>query len=155
MSTEMVNHPKHYNNHPSNIEAIEVIRSMSFNIGNTFKYVYRRNDKNHVIQDLKKSIWYIEDEIKRREKWGYTFFAKLFTPLFYLGRQDLYTEYKHRGELIDEIIKHEQSFLCARIYRLLHRADIEFWDTTSLRAVKACLDSMITEEQFYLYGGEV
>ncbi len=68
-SKEMVNHPRHYNNHPSEIEAIDVIRSMCFNIGNGFKYIYRRNDKNNAIQDLKKAIWYIDDEIERRNKW--------------------------------------------------------------------------------------
>jgi hypothetical protein len=158
MSKEMVDHPKHYNNHPSGIEAIEIIRSMCFNIGNSFKYVYRRNDKDHVIQDLKKAIWYIEDEIKRRDKWGYTFFAKLFVPVFYLGRQDIYSEYKHRGELMGEICKSEQSHFCSSIYRLMHLADVEFWNTTHLRNIKARIESMISEEQFYLYGlygGEV
>lgn len=30
---EAVNHPKHYNSHPSGIECIEVVRHMSFNVG--------------------------------------------------------------------------------------------------------------------------
>ena len=32
-----VDHPKHYNMHPSGIECIDVIRPMSFNIGTAIK----------------------------------------------------------------------------------------------------------------------
>lgn len=154
MSKEMVNHPKHYNNHPSEIEAIDVIRSMCFNIGNGFKYIYRRNDKNNAIQDLKKAIWYIDDEIERRNKWGYTFFAKLFMPLFYLSRQDLYTEYAHRGDIIHTIINHENSLICARLYLILHAADIEFWDTKNLIEAKMFIKDMLVDEEFFARGGE-
>ena len=66
---DMVNHPSHYTSHPSGIEAIEVTRHMNFNLGNAMKYLWRagiKDDKKH-IEDLKKAIFYIHDEIARIE----------------------------------------------------------------------------------------
>lgn len=34
-----INHPIHYNSHPSGIECIEVAHHMSFNLGNVIKYI--------------------------------------------------------------------------------------------------------------------
>lgn len=66
---EAVNHPSHYNADPSGIECIEIVRHRNFNIGNAIKYLWRAGlkDGNKDVQDLKKAIWYIEDEIKRLE----------------------------------------------------------------------------------------
>lgn len=63
--TDPVNHPKHYNNHPSGIECIDVVRYMNFNRENAIKYIWRAGDKGNEIQDLEKSIWYLRDEIER------------------------------------------------------------------------------------------
>jgi hypothetical protein len=62
-----VNHPSHYTSDPSGIECIEVTRHRNFNIGNAIKYLWRNGlkDSDAQIQDLEKSIWYIQDEIKR------------------------------------------------------------------------------------------
>jgi len=67
--SESVNHPDHYQD-KSGIECIEIARHRTFNIGNAFKYLWRAGIKNQdtQIEDLKKAIWYIEDEIKRIEK---------------------------------------------------------------------------------------
>ena len=64
-----VNHPKHYTSDPSGVECIEITRHRNFNIGNALKYLWRAGlkDGNSDIQDLKKAVWYIEDEIKRLE----------------------------------------------------------------------------------------
>jgi hypothetical protein len=64
---DSVNHPKHYTQHPSGIECIEITRHMNFNLGNCIKYLWRTDHKNG-LEDLKKARWYLEDEIKRREK---------------------------------------------------------------------------------------
>lgn len=61
-----VNHPKHYNNHPSGVECIEIIRHMGFNLGNALKYIWRADLKNDAIEDINKAIWYLNDELKRR-----------------------------------------------------------------------------------------
>ena len=71
--TDNVNHPSHYNSHPSGIECIEIARHHNFNIGNTIKYLWRAGlkseegmeDTDKQVEDLKKAIWYIQDEIKR------------------------------------------------------------------------------------------
>lgn len=67
-ASERVNHPQHYT-HPSGVECIEVVRHMNFNLGNAIKYIWRCGSKEGVtdIEDLKKALWYINDEIKRRE----------------------------------------------------------------------------------------
>jgi len=60
--------PKHYNSHPSGIEAIEITRHENFNVGNALKYLLRHRYKGNPITDLKKAQWYLADEIKRLEK---------------------------------------------------------------------------------------
>ena len=65
---DMVNHPPHYKAHPSGIECIEITRHMNFNLGNAIKYLWRSGEKGNQVEDLKKALWYIEDEIKRLEK---------------------------------------------------------------------------------------
>jgi Protein of unknwon function (DUF3310) len=83
-----VNHPSHYTSHPSGVECIDIVRPMTFNIGNVIKYCWRAGlkespprmeptsysqavapviDPKH-IEDLKKARWYLDDEIQRLEK---------------------------------------------------------------------------------------
>ena len=65
---ERVNHPPHYNQHPSGIEAIDVIEHMSFNIGNAMKYLWRADFKEDAVEDMQKAVWYITREIEKRKK---------------------------------------------------------------------------------------
>lgn len=60
-----VNHPWHYNLHPSGVECITVVEHMSFNVGNAIKYLWRAGHKGDAIEDLKKAIWYAQREIER------------------------------------------------------------------------------------------
>jgi hypothetical protein len=56
-NNDNVNHPKHYNNHPSKIECIEITKHHNFCIGNAIKYLWRaglKGDKEKEIEDLKK-----------------------------------------------------------------------------------------------------
>lgn len=66
--TDPVNHPSHYNSHPSGVECIEITRHMNFNLGNATKYLWRAGLKGDAIEDLKKAVFYLNDEIKRREQ---------------------------------------------------------------------------------------
>lgn len=69
MSTEtpdMVNEPPHYRSHPSGVECIDIAESMSFCLGNAFKYLFRAGEKNDLVEDLKKAEWYLNREIKLR-----------------------------------------------------------------------------------------
>ena len=63
-----VNHPTHYNSHPSGIECIQVTEHMGFNIGNAIKYLWRADLKGNALQDLDKAKWYINREIEKRLK---------------------------------------------------------------------------------------
>lgn len=81
---ENVSHPSHYTQlkEKSGIEVIDIARHMNFNLGNAIKYILRSGKKPIIdrdlsddfkkaaIQDLKKAIWYLNDEINRIEKWG-------------------------------------------------------------------------------------
>lgn len=68
---DRVNHPSYYQD-PSGVECITVTRHRDFNIGNAMKYLWRAglkkeegiSDINKQIEDLKKAIFFINDEIK-------------------------------------------------------------------------------------------
>jgi hypothetical protein len=62
-----VNHPSHYNSHPSGVEAITIIEHMPFNIGTAMKYLWRAGlkEQSPTVQDYQKAIWYINREIQR------------------------------------------------------------------------------------------
>lgn len=67
--TDMVNHPPHYTSDPSGVECLDIVRHRNYNIGNAIKYLWRagiKNEDKH-IEDLKKAVFYINDEIKRLE----------------------------------------------------------------------------------------
>jgi translation initiation factor 2B subunit (eIF-2B alpha/beta/delta family) len=74
-TSDNVNHPKYYNEHPSGVECIEIARHYCFSIGNAIKYLWRAGlkkdasltDKEKEIEDLKKAIWYIQDRISELE----------------------------------------------------------------------------------------
>jgi hypothetical protein len=59
-----VDHPVHYNTHPSGVECIDIVRHMGFNLGNVVKYLWRDGikDTEVEIQDLEKALWYLQDE---------------------------------------------------------------------------------------------
>lgn len=71
---EKVNHPSHYTwlKDLCGIEVIDITRHLDFNLGNSIKYILRSGhkreegytDKQKTIEDLKKAVWYLNDEIK-------------------------------------------------------------------------------------------
>lgn len=75
MSTDNVNNPKHYNDHPSGVECITITEHMNFNVGNAVKYLWRAGLKQSPgkdqaakhLEDLKKAAWYVNREIQRVE----------------------------------------------------------------------------------------
>jgi hypothetical protein len=66
--SDSVNHPKHYTNHPSGIECIQITEHMGFNLGNAIKYIWRADLKGKPTEDLYKAVWYLQREINRRTK---------------------------------------------------------------------------------------
>ncbi len=65
MKHDPVNHPKHYTEHPSGVECIEITEHMNFNVGNAIKYLWRAGLKGEQVEDLRKARWYIDREIAR------------------------------------------------------------------------------------------
>ena len=65
MNHDNVNHPKHYTEHPSGVECIEITEHMNFCVGNAIKYLWRAGLKGEQIEDLRKARWYIDREIAR------------------------------------------------------------------------------------------
>ena len=69
--TNHVDHPQHYNRHPSGIECIDLIEWMPFNLGNAVKYLWRAGLKSEdTITDLRKAKWYAEREQERVIQYG-------------------------------------------------------------------------------------
>lgn len=64
---EKVEHPVHYNSHPSGIECIEIVQHHNFPIGSAIKYLWRQGLKpgEHSVVDLEKAKKYIQFEIDR------------------------------------------------------------------------------------------
>jgi hypothetical protein len=73
--SDNVNHPKHYTQHPSGVECIQITEHMGFCVGNAIKYLWRHEQKGGV-EDLKKARWYIDREIGRQENVNETDFVK-------------------------------------------------------------------------------
>ena len=69
-SESAVEHPKHYNSHPSGIECIAIVRHMNFTLGSAVKYIWRAGLKDCAtkLEDLEKARWYIDDEIASIKK---------------------------------------------------------------------------------------
>ena len=66
MNNDAVNHPSHYTD--GGIETIDFIeaKKLPYHLGNAVKYISRagKKDQNKTIEDLQKSVWYIERYIK-------------------------------------------------------------------------------------------
>lgn len=62
-----VDHPYHYNSHPSGVECIDIAEHYNFNVGNAIKYIWRAglkkeqglSDLEKELQDIDKAIWYL------------------------------------------------------------------------------------------------
>lgn len=74
--TEQVSHPSHYAwlKDLCGVEPLDICRHLDFNTGNAIKYLLRRDkvDGNKTktekrIEDLRKAVFYIQDEIKLLE----------------------------------------------------------------------------------------
>lgn len=65
--TDEVNHPPHYNKHPSGVECIDIAEAFNFNLGNALKYIWRAALKGGR-KDLQKALWYIQRELDRTKE---------------------------------------------------------------------------------------
>lgn len=65
---EIINHPEHYNKHPSGVECIDIVECFNFNLGSALKYIWRADHKGTDIEDLEKAAWCIRRELDRRQR---------------------------------------------------------------------------------------
>jgi hypothetical protein len=67
-----VDHPKHYNLHPSGIECIDVIEHMTANVALAIKHIWRAGLKESeaTLKDFDKALWYLNRERARLVKMG-------------------------------------------------------------------------------------
>jgi hypothetical protein len=99
MTTEKVNHPAHYNQHPSGIECIQIAEHLNFSLGCAFKYLWRAGSKEGVSarEDLEKALWYV-----KREKWKHDNFS-LFKKFLFLAFPVSY-QATFQTEFIEQVI---------------------------------------------------
>ena len=94
----LINHPAHYNNHPSRIEAIDIIENFNFCLGNAFKYIFRYQLKGGS-EDLNKALWYLERQVSSSPLNVFTPNEKLLNKAEALiraeGNKDLKTIYQN------------------------------------------------------------
>jgi len=65
---EMVNHPRHYNAHPSGVEAIEICEGAGFCVGSAIKYLFRCDEKGSRKVDLQKAAWYLARHLGNQDE---------------------------------------------------------------------------------------
>ncbi len=70
MDEDIIEHPTHYNSHPSGIECITIVQHFEFNIGNAIKYLWRAGLKEGTDYetDLLKARQYIDFELARNQE---------------------------------------------------------------------------------------
>ena len=60
-----VNHPSHYTWIPG-VQAIQICEQLPFCLGAAVKYIIRADHKGDPIKDIRKAIWNLRRELKRR-----------------------------------------------------------------------------------------
>lgn len=91
---DSVNHPSHYNTHPSGVETIDIVREFDFALGNAWKYLMRFRYKGKPKEDLEKAVWYMND---------------------YMSHRDLYNDFsvKHSNEKTEMLINKARKVIAA------------------------------------------
>jgi hypothetical protein len=135
-----VNHPSYYTSHLSGVEAIDLSEVLSFNTGNAFKYVFRRDGKLNPVQDLQKAKWYIEREIKRlNESWLRFIPTRLLNLV--LTNPDL-SDY--HLELAAKVVSAETDLNAKSFYKsIFFTAEVKGYADYELKNASACIDKLI------------
>jgi len=100
---DLVNHPKHYTQHKSGVECIEITEHLMCNRANAIKYAWRANDKGCTREDLQKCEWYINREIKRLQRGNNVPDYSYDLDVVYTRLYDYYKDYEFDKRLFDFI----------------------------------------------------
>lgn len=127
-----VNHPQYYNT--SKVEAIEVLDSFSFSLGNAIKYLWRMDDKHdNPLEDCNKARWYIFYTLDNRKEC----YLEYYNPFRYFL-------FKRRTKKLEEHFKCvEINGTIKDIIRSLNKADYYFKNTIHLEIALMYLESYI------------
>lgn len=101
--SDLVNHPKHYTQHKSGVECIEITEHLMCNRANAIKYAWRANDKGCTREDLQKCEWYIIREIKRLQRGNNVPDYSYDLDVVYTRLYDYYKDYEFDKRLFDFI----------------------------------------------------
>ena len=68
-TNDPVNHPEHYQQHPSGVECVTIASGFDYLIGNCVKYLWRAGLKGKdPLGDYKKARFYLDYKIKQLEE---------------------------------------------------------------------------------------
>lgn len=134
---DAVNRPRHYNSHPSLIEAIEVTENYGFCLGNAIKYLWRLGQKDASAQELAKARWYVKREIDflHRTQVEAHYKVSYLNPLnkgIVLGLIERYLDHEPEGTLKD-------------VKQLLMRAPLFVTSIDALEVAEGLLLKLIAE----------
>jgi hypothetical protein len=103
---ERVDHPRHYNQHPSGIECIELIEHLPANLANAVKYIWRCGLKatETPLRDLKSARWYTKREEERIEL--YELYEESSRKTDVVWRALVYRIMKQENGLLGEYLSH-------------------------------------------------
>lgn len=131
--SEAVDHPRHYNAHPSGVECIEIVRYMSFNLGNAFKYTWRAGDKGDAVEDLEKALWYVRDERSAGRE--------TFTPAIHRGGREALRRAIHAET------SRKKSIALGSLWRADNEASCSIRRSSSLTFACQAIEAMIAERK--------
>ncbi len=87
MTTDLINHPEHYEGQAIKLEPIDFCERLPFCEGNAIKYCFRAGHKagSSELQDLKKAQWYLN---RRKSPGAATVSERFFELLVWLRRAE-------------------------------------------------------------------
>lgn len=94
--SDPVDHPQHYTSHPSGIEAIEICEHLDFCLGNAVKYLFRAGHKDPLLQDLRKSAWYLRRYASTKTLMSLPFDERVMTV----------RNAETAGSVLDDVLRH-------------------------------------------------
>lgn len=132
---DAVNHPKHYNDHASGIECIEITEHYMTCLGNPIKYLFRLGQKDATAQELGKAQWYIKREIDWLRKYS---LQRRYANSIVMNRDIVLG-------LIERYLAHEPEGTLRDVKELVMLAPFNTPSTDSLHTAVELLDQLIEE----------